>query len=132
MIQCDSCDKWFSSFEIEEGKCVHCEEPWKEHPEASKGIDLPDGPPSYWDLLGKMQARPVRYEILLPFAHSQENSFVEATIYEGEGRYWYIEGLDTKFKGPVEAAYEVVRTADVRRLALLNEEFEKEFGNGAS
>jgi hypothetical protein len=126
--KCTDCQKWFSDWELLKEQCVHCEEPWKEH-DASKGIDLPEGPPGYWDLLSKMQARPVRHEVLLPFAHDPANFYVEATVYEGEGRYWYIEGRSSKFKDSVAAVLEVVKTADLRRMKLLNEEFEKEFGN---
>jgi hypothetical protein len=130
MDKCSDCKLWFHDFELSEGKCIHCEEPWKEHPEAGAGVELPDGPPGYFDLIKKLQVRPVRHEVLLPFAHDSKNLYVEATVYEGEGRYWYIEGRSTKFKHCSDAVLEVVKMADIRRMKMLNEEFEKEFGNG--
>lgn len=129
MNKCTGCQKWFPGFELgEHGECIHCEEPWKEH-DAPQGVDLPNGPPSYWDLLSKLQCRPVKHEVMLPYSHDPKNFYVEATVYEGEGRYWYIEGRSSKFKDSVAAVLEVVKNADLYRMKMLNDEFEKEFGD---
>lgn len=128
MDKCSDCQLWFHDWELESKQCIHCKEPWAEHPEAGAGVELPDGPPGYIDLLTKVEVRPTRFEVLLPFAHDPKNCYVEAVVHEGEGRYWYIEGSSTKFKRCSDAVLEVVKMADANRTRMLNEEFEKEFG----
>ena len=132
MNKCEKCQKWFYDHELSDDVCVFCEAPWKEHPEVSPGLDAPDGIPSHLELMLKMQVRATRYEITLPFSHDPKNHYVAATIYEGLDRRWYSEGMNSKFKDSNEAIVEVVTMADQRRLQMLNEEFEKEFGNDKS
>jgi len=129
MDKCKDCKLWFHDHELIEKVCIRCEEPWKEHPEALPGVNLPNGPPGYIDLLKKVALIPTKYNVVLPFAHDPKNSYIEAKIYEDEGHYWRIEGRTSKFKLASDAVLEVVQTADIRRTQMLNEEFEKEFGN---
>ena len=129
MEKCAKCEKWFNSHNLAEKVCARCEEPWNENIDAPVGVNFPEGPPSHWDLLEKMELRSTRHEVLLPFAHDPKNYYVEAIVYEGKGHYWFIEGSSTKFKDDIDAIRFVVELADAKRLKALNDEFEKEFGN---
>lgn len=131
MQRCNGeCKLWFSDHELENGQCIFCAEPWAEHPDDHPGLDLPNGPPGYLDLLEKMEIQHTRHEILLPYAHDPKNYYVEAVVFQDRSRYWYIEGRPEKYKKASEAILEVVQLADIKRTKMLNEEFEREFGSG--
>lgn len=134
MKRCDKCDKYFPEYELDgplgsgELQCIHCEEPHMEHPNAFPGIEGPL--PPWLDLLSKTEVRGTRMEVVLPMLAKPDSSYVEAVVYEGPGRYWYIEGRPGKFKDSKAAIREVVQFADLKRHKALNDAFEKEFGNG--
>lgn len=68
-------------------------------------------------------ARPTRYEIWAPFACNPEQKFLLGVIYEGEGRYWYIEGQDGKFHTGDDAVHQMMENLEIKRQAMLNDEF---------
>lgn len=129
MKKCQDCKSYFYDRDLEEGSCLKCRFPWASEENFPVGVNFPNGPPSYLDLLEKTQVSVSRMKVILPFAHNPQNYYVEAEIYEGPGRYWYIEGRDSKFKSSREALVEAVKTADAKRLKMLNQEFEELFGN---
>lgn len=121
--RCEECKLYYDETELENQKCFRCAEPWADHTRSPVGIDLPDGPPGYFDLLSKMQARPTSFEVLLPFSHDPSNFYVAGKIYQDESRYWRIEGRSTKFRDAADASIEIVRHVDDERMRMLNEEF---------
>ena len=130
MIRCSKCRKFFPE-ELLDGTdgekwCIHCDQPYQEFPDEFQGLD--EEPPAWLHLMSKMALRATRFEVTLPMLGQPENHYVEATVYEGEGRYWYIEGRAGKYKDKEAALREVCVTADMKRHKLLNEAFEKEFG----
>ena len=127
MKKCNDCEKWFPEELLEDDQCIHCEEPWVDHSKALRGLDSP--PPAWLDLLGKIELRMTRMDVVLPMPGDPRQKYIEATIYEDESRYWRIEGRSVKFKNRDEAIREVVQFADLRRLKQMNEAFEKEFGS---
>lgn len=129
MKKCNDCKLYFLEKDLEDGSCLGCRFPWNSEEDLPRGFNFPDGPPSHLDLLTKAKVNVKRLEVTLPYAHDPKNYYVEAEIYEGPGRYWHIEGRSCKFKDQIDALIEVVKTADMRRLQLLNKEFEELFGD---
>ena len=82
-----------------------------------------------FDLLEQAQVTITRFDINLPMPGDPSKFLRETSIYQGPGHYWYVEGKpDRKFKDDLEAVIYVIEMAEARRHALLNQEFEEQFG----
>jgi len=81
-----------------------------------------------YELLEKAQVKVAALDVLLPMPGDPSQFIVEASIFMGPGRYWFIKGNDhQKFNNADQAMYYVVEMAEARRHALLNAEAEKLF-----
>lgn len=98
------------------------EEPdWREEIEIP--ADLSPTQRNIAETLMKTELRPTRFEVWAPFSCSSDKRFLYGIIYEGEGRYWYIEGKDSKFNSPGLALAQIMEDLEISRQVMINDEF---------